>query len=87
VKLDVVEDVLLGQGGDAETGAGHAPVCPIGRKMFSNLSLNAGLERFDLLEKSAVYPQRDIHFDRDVPLRVELSRPAKGITQTTDSTD
>jgi hypothetical protein len=54
MKLDIVEDVLLGQGGDAEARTGHAPVCPIGRKMSSNLSLNAGLERFDLLEKSAM---------------------------------
>jgi hypothetical protein len=52
--LDIVEDVLLGQGGDAEARTGHAPVCPIGRKMSSNLSLNSGLERFGPLEKSAM---------------------------------
>jgi small-conductance mechanosensitive channel len=27
------------------------------------------------------YPQRDIHFDRDAPLRVELSRPGKPQTE------
>jgi hypothetical protein len=54
VELDVVENVLLGQNGDAEARTGHAPVCPTGRKMSSNLSLSAGFERFDLLEKSAM---------------------------------
>ena len=41
-ELDVVEDLLLGQGGHAESGVGHAPVCPSGWKMSSDLSLNAG---------------------------------------------
>ena len=45
---------LFGQGGDAETGTGHAPVCPTGRKMFSILSLNAGFQSFNQLKKSAV---------------------------------
>ena len=39
---DMVEDLLFGQGGHAETGIGHAPVCRPGRKLFSNLSLNTG---------------------------------------------
>jgi hypothetical protein len=52
--LDVVEEVLLGHDWQAEAGIGLAPVCPNGRGMFSNLSLDAGSERFDRLEESAV---------------------------------
>jgi hypothetical protein len=59
VQLDLVEDVLLGQGGDAETGTGHAPVCQTGRKLTGNLSLTTGCERFDRFEKSAVWLRRD----------------------------
>jgi hypothetical protein len=61
-ELDVVEDLLLGQGGHAETGAGHAPVCQTGRKMSSDLSLNAGFQLFDRLKKSAVLVKRGIDF-------------------------
>jgi hypothetical protein len=66
-ELDVVEDLLLGQGGHAETGSGHAPVCPTGRKMSSDLSLNAGFQLFDRLKKSAVFgPMVDVFVEGDV---------------------